>query len=79
MMATLMWEIHVIRSTVLRSIAEQHSRPSKIEITEGIDHDDVDTWFFELYDFGTRDDLSRFCQGMAETACHLATSGQLKK
>ena len=68
MVAILMWESHIIRATVLRSIVVRQSEPSKIAIPEGINPGEKEMWFFELYDSVKRDDLSRICEGVEEAA-----------
>ena len=70
MLTMLKWEMHIIRDTVLRSLADRHSEPSRFGIPDGINPDDVEVWFFELYDSVTRDDMSRFCEApSSKTNC----------
>ena len=64
MKAMLMWKIHMIRATVLRSNADQHSEPSKIEIPAGTGPAEVKVWFFSLYDSVAQDDLDTFCENL---------------
>jgi len=75
-MAILMWQIHNIRATVLRSKADLHS---KIEIPVEMNPYEVTVWFFEMLDNVTKEDLGRFCYDMEVASCHLVTSGNFKK
>ena len=76
MMAILMWQIHDIHATVLRSKTALHS---KIEIPDGMNPYEVTVWFFEMLDNVTKDDLGSFCYDMEVASCHLVTSGDFKK
>jgi len=78
-MAMLMWRIHFVRATMLRSIDDQHSVLSKFDIPDDLNPFEVNVWFFQLYDEVTIEDVNLFCEGFEVDACHLVTSGLLKK
>ena len=45
-LAMLMWRIHFVRATMLRSIVDQHSVLFKFDIPDEINPIEVNVWFF---------------------------------